>query len=230
MEVLGFDIKAFENTKIKNWAKFISADMIDDYVVFYDRLCKEHPGLISFKHRYLFHWGYDAEPWSKDIEEKVRRRCEERHLKTDSVISVVKKELIEEQRKRNRKIDKSTQELFGFASGGKDREISHFFSSTAYDIHILGDYMSDNADLNGLCPFRDLVGLIIKEINKIDQREGKKVVRGINRAINSRNDVKLQADILMAYLKESIPPFIRKAQNGTIYRRLEKKGWKFLPY
>jgi hypothetical protein len=230
MEVLGFDQNALENKGIKEWAKFISSDMIDKRDEgFQKKLSEGYPGL-TFKHRLLFHWGYDAEPWNSEIERKVKEYCEVYDRNEESNIRVFKSILMGEQKRRNGEIDNRTQNLFGFASGGKDRAFSHFFSSTAYNIHILGDYMSDNTDLDGLCPFQNLVGLIIEEINKIDPKEGKKVVWGINKVINSQSDVQQQADALMAYLKTSIPPFIRKAQNGAIYRRLEKRGFKFLPY
>ena len=36
-----------------------------------------------------------------------------------------------------------------------------------------------------------------------------------------------KADVLLKYLKKEVPSFVKEAQNGSIYRRLGKKGVKF---
>ena len=50
-----------------------SEDMIDN-TSFHKQLEKNHNGLkISGprSHRLLFHWAYDAEPWTPDLEEHI---------------------------------------------------------------------------------------------------------------------------------------------------------------
>ena len=230
VEVLGFNSdgrKSYKNAMIKNeWLKFISSDMIDNSE-FHKTLCTNHKGFPDLstprRHRILFHWGYDAEPWNRELERIVIQYCEDYDLNIESNLRVFKSEIKSEQKRRNSKIDEKTQQIFGFASGGKDRELAHFFSSIAYNIHILGDYTSDNTILVGLHDFQDLVGLIIDEIRKLDSTECKPIIKGINLIVYSKKNIQYKADELMAYLKKHMPNFIKNARNGSLYRRLKDK-------
>lgn len=227
MEVFGFNNdgrRSVQNSVIKNdWLKFISSEMIDSKE-FHKSLCEKHKGFPNLstpkRHRILFHWGYDAEPWNKDFERIVLDYCESYDLNKESNIRIFKSELKSEQNRRNRIIDEKTRQIFRFCASGKDRELAHFFSSIAYNIHVLGDYMSDNTILVGLHDFQDLVGLIIIEIRKLDYIKSKPLIKEINKIVSSNKDVQQIADDLMAYLKINMPPFIKEAREGTLYRRL----------
>ena len=223
--VLGFE----DDQRIDSWIKYISSDMIDNANAFRKKLQNNHHG-FTCKHRLLFHWGYDAEPWTIDLEERVKQYCENYDLNVESNIRVFKSEMKEEQKRRNSLINKKTENLFGFAHGGKDASYARFFAAMAYDIHILGDYMSDNSDLDGLQNFNSLINHITNTLQSIDKIEFKK--SGIQRQIKqilqkNKQTESSKADNLMMYLKASVPNYIKKVQKGSIYRRLCKRGFKF---
>lgn len=236
MAVLGLEnnTKLFSRSKDKSnnsWVKFISSDMIDN-TDFHKELEASYPG-FSIKgpnrHRLLFHWAYDAEPWNDELERLVKEYCEIKDLNIESNLRVFKSKIISEQRRRNKLITKKTQEVFGFEEGGKQgRVYTHFFSSMAYNIHILGDYTSDNTVLDGLFGFDKLIDRIVVELRNLDYTNSKQIVNGITQ-INNRNiDVQKKADILMAYLKQEVPHFIQSACNGSVKRRIEGQGFKFI--
>lgn len=80
----------------------------------------------------------------------------------------------------------------------------------AYNVHILGDYTSDNTVLSGLYAFDKLIGQFVDELRKLDYAKSKDIVRGIT--IINRKNIKTQekADELMLYLKLHVPAFIKK--------------------
>src|SRR5574344_747342 len=220
MKVFGFK----ENADLRNWMRFISSDMIDKYQPFDAELQSRHKG-FSCKHRLLFHWGYNAEPWNKPLENKVCSYCEQRDLNIESNIRIFKSEMISEQKKRNRTLNRKTELLFGFAHGGRDAVYANFFASMAYNTHLIGDYTSDNSDLDGLVPFNSLIGLIINDLRKFDYLTCKPLIKDIDRINKSYSNVQKKADTLMQYLKTNMPLVIKNAQGGSIKRRLENKGF-----
>lgn len=222
MAVFGFE----DNDKLTEWMKFISSDMIDSRGEFYRYLTNEHAG-FKCKHRLLFHWGFNAEPWSKDLEARVIQYCVEYDLNIESNLRVFKAEFKAEQKRRNQLVNQKTEELFGFASGGRDAQYANFFASMAYNIHLIGDYLSDyNTDLEGLQNIDDIIGLIIVDILRLDKKEGRPLQKGITKIKKKYADPQKKADKLMEYLKKEMPKFILKAEDGSISRRLEKRGFK----
>lgn len=237
MAVLGLehDTRLFnrsKDTKSNNsWVKFISSDMIDN-TDFHKELEKDYPG-FSIKgpnrHRLLFHWAYDTEPWNEELEVLFREYCDITDRNIESNIRILKAKIISEQKKRNRKVMNKTQEVFGFETGGKQGHVyTHFFASMAYNIHILGDYTSDNTVLDGLFGFDRLIGKIVSELRNLDYSNSKYIVSEITR-INSQNiDVQKKADMLMDYLKQEVPGFIKKACNGSVKRKIEGQGFRLI--
>lgn len=227
---LGFEY----HPEIYDWLCFISSDMIDKCEPFYGQLKSRFPK-FSCKHRLLFHWNFNGIPWTPGMEQKVlaytrliygsEKYKEEFPKMKDAFLSVLRKE----QKRRNGLINKKTEILFGFASGGKDASYANFFASMAYDLHILGDYTTkDNSDLNGLVEFNTLINGIISTINRLDSRKGQKLVRKIKHALKSQKDVQLKADEVMAIIHYELPKFVKVAQEGSIKRRLENRGFKFI--
>lgn len=221
MDVFGF----IENPKLREWMKFISSEIIDKPGDFYSRLKSQNVG-FSCKHRLLFHWGYDAEPWNEDLEQRVRDYCDIQDLNVESIIKIFKSDLRNEQKRRNKLINQKTEDLFGFAHGGKDAKYAHFFCSMAYDVHLIGDYTSDNTDLNGLQDIDKIISSIKKSILDLDPIKGKFVIKKIELVNKQYFDVQKKADALMLFLKKEIPRFIKCAQEGSIRRRLESRGFK----
>ena len=214
--------------EIYAWAKFISSDMIDKPDPFYSKLKARHPG-FQCKHRLLFHWGYDSEPWNSALEIKVRKYC--RLVDAENINDTIlcfKIELKEEQKRRNHEINKRTEELFGFAHGGTDAKLANRFASMAYNIHLLGDYTSDNKDLEGVLDINSLIGAIVTDIKTLDKTEGKILVGGITKINKQVGDTRKKADALMNYLLKEFPPFIKRIRSGSVYRRLQYRNIKFI--
>lgn len=236
IDVLGFECntKLFSRAQNKNnqsWTKFISSDMVDNTnSEFHKQLEQDYKGLnISHprRHRFLFHWAYDAEPWSLDLEAFLRIYFEQHDLNIESNIRVFKAKIRSEQARRNRLIIQKTEQTFGLAHGGTERVYSHFLASMAYNVHILGDYTTDNTVLSGLYAFDKLIGQFVDELRKLDYANSKDIVRGITR-INSKNiPHQEKADELMLYLKLHVPAFIKEARNGSFKRLLENRGFRF---
>lgn len=228
--VLGFE----SHPKIDEWLLFISRDMIDNHNPFYTNLKNQFPG-FKCKHRYLFHWNYVGEPWTPALEDKVKAYTrlkfgsEQYREQFPDMKKKFLRVLKEEQRRRNGLINSKTEQLFGFNPGGRDGSYANFFAAMAYDLHLLGDYMSDNSDFDGLIDFNTLVNGIISNINKIDQKKGKIVVKPIKSLLRRNLNTQQKADAIMGSLKTNFPMFIQSIDNGAIKRRLEKNGFKFIP-
>lgn len=231
MDVFGFewDGRIFpKNTQIKEWIRFISYDMIDDKS-FHHKLMQNHrhfPDLSHpTKHRILFHWAYDAEPWNKEFEKIVIQYCDEYDLNVESNIRVFKAELKSEQKRRNDEINKRTESLFVFSSGGTESQWARYFASMAYNVHILGDYT--NTCLDGLNDLNDLMGKIIKEMRTIDPKESKTAIKEINAILKTAGPLQIKAKKLMDVLKYHCPLLIKKAKGGMLYRRIQNQGFVF---
>lgn len=236
MDVFGFEynLKLFSRSKDTrsntSWTKFISSDMIDN-TEFHRQLEREYP---EFKianpnaHRMLFHWGYNAEPWNKYLDRHVRTYCRLHYLDEESTVAEFKQKVKSEQKRRNRMINEATENLFGFAHGGKDAKYAQFFASMAYNIHLLGDQQTDNSVFLGVASTSDIIGQIILSLRMLDDSLSKPLVKQLTLLNNQygENQEHVKADAVMLYLKEAVPPFIKAAQGGSIYRRLEKQGFK----
>lgn len=246
MAVLGFDPNFMGNEPLTEWMRYISSDLIDK--TDFHKYIKSKYGIdyTSYRHRYLFHWGYDSKPWNNNIERRIRQYCEQNDKDVEQYTQAIQDEIRQEQKRRNRELNKRTEDLFGFAHGGRDAQYARFFAAMAYDVHILGDYEPDNTLLGGLQNFDSLIGHIETLLRTIDPQVAKPYIKGI-RAINnglddpkeikvasrscnlkSNNSQQVKACKLMAYLKINIPKFIDKACNGSIKRRVENKGFKFI--
>lgn len=224
---LGFDDKS-----VYEWLCFISSDMIDKHQPFYNQLKEHYPG-FSCSHRCLFHWNYNGKPWTPDIEHRVDAYTRlvygskdyKNHIQQmrESFLEVLR----QEQKRRNGLVNSRTEELFGFASGGKQASYANFFAAMAYDLHLLGDYMTDNKNLKGLVELNTLIGGIISSINRLDAKEGKSLVKALNAELKTDKNDQEKADALMAVIQEHLPRFIRNAQGGYLYRHIKNQGIKF---
>ena len=215
-----------EEPRLRAWTKFISSDMIDKCEPFYSELKARYEG-FACKHRLLFHWGYDAEPWSPEREARVVRYCREYDLDRDSTLRLFRSEMVAEQKRRNALLNRRTEELFGFAHGGRDAASARFFASVAYNVHLVGDYTSDNRDLAGLQSLDRVVRSLCHALQDLDPVAAKPLVKALERVGREEPDLQKRADALLALLKQQLPDFIRRAQGGAIRRRLEARGFAF---
>lgn len=233
MAALGFEY----NQDIYDWLCFISSDMIDDYHPIYQKIREIYPSFTispPMEHRCFFHWGYNGKPWNNYLDKIVDRNAKKtygaryREYVTE-MAGCIFDILVKEQKRRNRIINTRTEHLFGFASGGRDAKYANFFAAMAYDLHILGDYTSlDNSVLNGLVEFNTLINGIISSMNQLDSKQGKNIVKAIKEANSNNKNVQLRADDIMEVILDMLPQFIKNAQSGSIKRRLEKQGYKFV--
>ena len=215
------------NPQLTEWMEFITSDMIDKqdfHNILYDR----HPGFTCRGpkyHRLLFHWGYNGEPWSDALESRVRAYGRLYKLNQDSIINVFKKEIQEEQKRRNAIMNRKTEDLFGFGHIGQGASRANFFISLAYDIHLIGDYTPDNTELKGLQDFEKIVDDIAKRITTIDSRYGGAIAKEIKRIARSGGHVSNKAEKVLSYLSCALPDFIINAQGGALYKALCQKGF-----
>ena len=218
IDVLGLK----ETSTVWDWGGFIS-DNIDriDVNGFYKKLQDNHKGfrISPGAHRMFFHWGYNAIPWNKTIEKKVRDYCEKNGLNKEKVMSEFKSELKQEQRRRNKNMKFQTSLRLGL-----DAKWANLFTSMAYNVHLLGDYQTDNRDLNGLQDLNELIGLFVIDLRTLDNEESRSVISEITRINKSYSNPQKKADALMDYMKKAVPTVIQKAQKGSIYRILKNKG------
>lgn len=228
--VLGWE----EDARVTAWMRAISSSMIDNYkgqerevyggLNFYDYLKADFPG-FKCKHRLLFHWGYNSQPWSEALQRKVAALP----WGGDSAeVGRFKRALAREQQYRNVVANKMTEELFGFASGGRDAAMANAMVSVVYDVHILGDYTPDNSDREGLQSFASVVGDLINAVRRIDAQSSAALIKDIKAVANDATlTVPERSERLLAYLTTHFPEFLKKAQSGSLKRRIERRGIRF---
>lgn len=229
--VLGFE----QNAEVTAWMRYISSKMIDGYrgeelpeyggLNFYDYLKAEFPG-FKCKHRVLFHWGYNSRPWNDILQSKAEA------LPWGAVPSELRRFqqlIVREQQRRNRAANALTEDLFGFASSGKDASYANALISIAYDVHLLGDYTPDNRDFDGVQPFGGVVGDVINSLRKLDEVLSKPLIKSVQRISNDESlSVHDRAAMLLELLGAEFPSFLQKAQNGSLARRFGKRGVSFV--
>ena len=225
-----------QNSKSRKWIHNISYCMIDDYASVISAMQRRYPGFNISKgwdHRAFFHWHYNGKPWNARLDKIVERNAQRIYKNNfsdyvDEMKAELSRILIEEHRRRNRKMNQDTEILFyNGPVGGRAGTIANRFTALVYDLHILGDYMSDNGTFDGLAEFNALVGGIIESINTIDRIAGKDIVRHIRNVLKSTESEQSKADQIMAIIQKDLPRFISKADDGRIKHHLKEQGFEF---
>ncbi len=227
--VLGFE----ENQKVTAWMRQISSKMIDGYkgvelpeyngLDFYNYLKTEFPG-FKCKHRLLFHWGYNSRPWNEGLQAKVDALPWGRNPEE---VKRFQQAIVNEQQRRNKEANAMTETLFGFASGGKDAAYANAMISIVYDVHLIGDYTPDNKDFDGVQDISSVIGDLINAIRRIDETEGRQLIKSIQSASQKQVPVQEKAENLLDILRTEMPSFLQKAQDGSLKRRFAKQGIRF---
>lgn len=231
-QVFGFE----RNEELTNWMRFVSSTLIDNYNAdcafsdsaqpfnFYSYLQEKYPD-FQCKHRYLFHWGYNSKPWTTYLENKVHY-----YGWSDKTIADFQQDLVVEQKRRNGFANEYTENVFGYAHGGKEARIARVLISIAYDVHILGDYEPDNIDLDGLQDIGSVVGDIINNLNALDGQQSSLLTKEIRKASQTQDvDLQTKATVLLNLLKDGFSDLLQKAQDGNIASHLKSKGFGFEP-
>lgn len=217
-----------QSPELDAWMKCISSDMIDNYrgtvrpefgeFNFYEYLKVKYPP-FKCKHRLLFHWGFNSFPWTDFLQKKVEGYGWD--IKT---IDAFKEEIRAEQKRRNSAAVEMTEKLFGYASSGRDAAYANAIVSIVYDLHLIGDYTSDNTDLDGLQLFRSAVGDLINSLRRLDETGSKEFIKKIQKEVNTDEDIQIRADNLMRLLHQDGPSFFLKVQDGSLAIRWKEQG------
>ena len=232
-EVFGFE----RNEELTNWMKFVSSVLIDNYNTeyafsndgkpfdFYSYLQEKYPD-FQCKHRLLFHWGYNSRPWSSYLQEKVNY-----YGWSDEMIQEFQSDLIAEQKRRNGFANEYTENLFGFAHGGKEARVARVLISIAYDVHILGDYEPDNTDLDGLQDIGSVVGDIMNNLAALDNQQSSVLRKQLRKASQDpKYGIQDKATVLLELLKDNFSVLLQNADDGKIATHLNARGFRFVDY
>ncbi|MBR3445036.1 MAG: hypothetical protein IKH14_04110 [Prevotella sp.] len=230
-EVFGFAPDKAINSGLYDWVYWLSGEMIDGRH-FHEKLDKQYKGLnikSPNNHRYLFHWGWKGKPWNKGLEKFIKSYCKRTNKDESKVINDIRLKIKKEDDQRNQwMINSSSNKTFKFSKNGQDGIYLEFFISMGYSIHLLGDYTPDNKRIGMLQPFDKLIDQIQKSLTSIDRFQSSLIVLKLKLLNRSNQNVQQKAEKIMTYLKQSVPPFIKKVKSGTLVRRLEKHGFVFV--
>ena len=229
-KVFGFE----RNEELTNWMRFVSSVLIDNYNTeyaisndgnpfdFYSYLQNKYPG-FQCKHRLLFHWGYNSRPWSSYLQEKVNS-----YGWSEEMIQEFQADLIAEQKRRNGFANEYTENVFGFAHGGKEARVARVLISIAYDVHILGDYEPDNIDLDGLQDIGSVVGDIMNNLTALDNQQSSTLRKLLRKASQDpKYEIQDKATVLLNLLKDNFCILLQNADGGNIAAHLKVKGFRF---
>ncbi len=223
-----------ENLKIKLWLQTITSDLIDNYkgepiedfdnLNFYDYVKREFG--FACKHRLLFHWGYNALPWSDDLERKISK-----YTWYDNPSEVVRFKdcLVREQQRRNNIANRVTEDTFGLAHYGKEAGWANAILAIVYDVHLLGDYvLTDNHDFDGVTPPSKVCGDIINALRKIDKVGGETIVKKIKKITDQESNEHIIASDVISILQNDLPALILESNENDIKNHLLQLGYLLL--
>lgn len=232
-KVFGFE----RSEELTNWMEFVSSVLIDNYNTeyafsndgkpfdFYSYLQEKYPD-FQCKHRLLFHWGYNSRPWSSYLQDKVND-----YGWSEAMIQEFQADLIAEQKRRNRFANEYTENVFGFAHGGKEARIARVLISIAYDVHILGDYEPDNIDLDGLQDIGSVVGDIMNNLAALDNKQSSALRKQLRKVSQSpKYGLQDKATVLLNLLKNNFSIVLQKSDDGKIATHLITRGFRFTDY
>lgn len=228
--VFGFE----RNEELTNWMEFVSSVLIDNYNTeyafssdgqpfdFYAYLQEKYPD-FQCKHRLLFHWGYNSRPWSPYLQEKVNY-----YGWSEEMIQEFQADLIAEQKRRNGFANEYTENVFGFAHGGKEARFARVLISIAYDVHILGDYEPDNIDLDGLQDIGSVVGDIMNNLSALDNQQSSTLRKQLRKVSQDpKYEIQDKATVLLNLLKDNFSILLQNADDGKIASHLKERGFRF---
>ena len=87
-------------------------------------------------------------------------------------------------------------------------------------------FETNNTIFAGVATVESLIGQFVNLLRNLDTIESKDIIIGITKINNKFTNSHEKADALMEYLKSTVPTLIKRAQNGSIARRLESNGIK----
>lgn len=222
-----------ENQPVTEWLGMITSDLIDNYwgkecpefnnKCFYDYLRDEFG--FRCKHRLLFHWGFNAQPWTDELEKKISQYGWYSNRET---VERFKQAFVIEQARRNRQANEWTERTFGLASSGKESAWANGLIALMYDVHLLGDWEpDDNSDFDGVTPLSRIAGDIVNALRRIDASRSRQIEKALSDITKASDDECMMAVQMISILQELLPSFLLKANNGVLKIKFEKKGFTF---
>ena len=226
-----------ENSAVVEWLGMITSDLIDNY---WGKECEEFGGRLFYdylreefgfrcKHRLLFHWGFNARPWTDDLEAKIQRYS---WYSDEQTVKRFKAAFVTEQARRNRQANEWTERTFGLASSGKESAWANGLIAIVYDVHLLGDYVpEDNRDFDGVTKPSVVVGDIINALRRIDSSRSRELEKELSSIARNAPDEHQMAKELIALLQARLPAFLLKANGGALKQKFLAKGFvlKWVP-
>lgn len=227
-----------EDDRLTQWLRQLNSNVIDNpnydkkfyefvdgdwkKIGFYDHLKLHFPD-FKCQHRFLFHWGYNSNPWTEGLERKVKG-----YGWDDRLILAFKDSLRAEQKRRNAVMNRKTEDLFGYGHQGKEAQTARILVSLAYDVHVVGDYTTDNKSLGGMMSLKAAVGDIVNNLRSLDLQVSAPLLKRLRKFNGKTDDVQASADSLLDLLVKEVPVIIRSARGGEVKRHLESMGFAFI--
>lgn len=222
-----------ENQPVAEWLWMITSDLIDNYwgkpvdafdgKTFYQYL-RENFG-FRCKHRLLFHWGFNAKPWSDDLEAKLPRYT---WFGDADSVAMFKRAFVTEQARRNRQANAETERVFGFQSSGKESAWANGMLAIVYDVHLLGDWvLDDNSDFEGVTPPSTIAGDIVNALRRIDPKISRPMEKALSKITKEAVDEHEMASQMIAFLQQNFPGFLLEANDGALKQKFEAQGFTF---
>lgn len=220
-----------ENRSVSELLGMITSDLIDNY---WGKECEEFGGKNFYnylrdefgfrcKHRLLFHWGFNARPWTDELEKKISKYAWYSDSKT---VERFKQTFIIEQARRNRQANEWTERTFGFISSGKESSWANGMIALMYDVHLLGDWEpDDNSDFDGVTPPSKIAGDIVNVLRRIDASRSRQIERALSDITKSSEDECTMAVQMINILQEMLPSFLLTANDGALKKKFEKNGF-----
>lgn len=173
----------------------------------------------KYGHRIFFHWGFNSEPWSPQIQEQVDKCGWDA-----GTIASFRAKLTAEQARRNQAIMEQTGILFHFGLSGQERAYANALASLVSDVHLLGDFTTEN-----IAPLPNLQ-YVINDIKTtlLERLPGDGQARQINRQLDATRtqypDTKVRAQAVLDILKKELPRFLLTCNKGYFKRHFVRYG------
>jgi hypothetical protein len=225
-EADAYSVLPFErNENISNWFEIIHKTIDYPYNKYFSGLrTPPHQNFSwgKYGHRLFFHWGFNSNPWSPQIEE-----CVSLCGWDDKTVQLFRNKITAEQARRNKQVMEATARILGFGMSGQMRSYSNGFASIVYDTHILGDYTTTKQ-----APLQDINSVIddikITVFNKLQGGETAKMInKKLDKTKTDYKDNRKRAEKVLKILQEELPSMILTANNGYFKKHFSQKGFRF---
>lgn len=162
---------------------------------------------IQFKHRLLFHWGFNNDPKNS---EPLLQKLDKSGLSAQKREDLFKY-LREQQKQRNGKMISRVEAITELPKGQ-----SRALTTILYDVHILGDY--DTEDVEPLLDIRKLnFDLKQKGILRMEFKTGQEeLLQALDRAESAGGSEEKKAENIIKTIKDRFPGLLSKQWHGAL--------------